>query len=211
MCVSPEASFTAALVLAGMGYAAIREAPTKKLLLLALIPCIFAAQQFFEGVVWLELKNIISPSIWTNFAKYFYLLIAFGLWPIWIPFSLFFNETDKFKKVFLFCILILGIITAFEILRWVPIWDVTANALKSRIRYEGRDPFQIKAIYALIILIPCFLSSVRYMWVFGLLIAFSYLATEYFYTYSFTSVWCFFAAIMSASIYSIIKCNRETV
>ena len=209
MCFSPEASFAAAAVLSGLGYASLKAAKTKPLILLGLIPCFFALQQFSEGIVWLNLRDVISSSFLTEMAKNTYLLIAF-LWPFWIPLSLFLNEKNSIKKKFLFLFLILGMIAFLSISFYALPIQKTYPAIKGNsIQYGSLAPFYTKVIYALIILIPCFISSLRYMWAFGLFIVLSFAIAEMFYSYAFASVWCFFVAIISFSIYFIIKSNRN--
>jgi urea transporter len=58
--------------------------------------------------------------------------------------------------------------------------------------------------YLITIIMPFFVSSVRRMWVFGVLIAVSCIVTGIFFAQYMTSVWCFFAAIISIIVYWIL-------
>jgi hypothetical protein len=60
-------------------------------------------------------------------------------------------------------------------------------------------------LYPLVVLAPNFISSIKNMWIFGVLIVLGYFLAEYYYSITFISVWCFFAAIVSLFIYKIIK------
>ena len=73
MCFSAEASFTSSAVLALIGYASIKAAPSKSKLFLAAIPCFFALQQFSEGIIWLNLRGDIAPSFLTLAAQILFL------------------------------------------------------------------------------------------------------------------------------------------
>ncbi|MFY7803698.1 MAG: hypothetical protein ACOVQ7_09740, partial [Limnoraphis robusta] len=55
--------------------------------------------------------------------------------------------------------------------------------------------------YLFIIVIPFFLSSQNWLRCFGLIILISFLLAQAFYFITFVSVWCFFAAILSGSLY----------
>jgi hypothetical protein len=68
MCFSANASFAASGVLAAVGAASIRETKTKRGLLYAFIPLIFAIQQFVEGLQWLT-----RPGAWSVFLAYGFL------------------------------------------------------------------------------------------------------------------------------------------
>jgi hypothetical protein len=63
--------------------------------------------------------------------------------------------------------------------------------------------------YAAATIAPLFVSSVRRMWLFGTLIATSFVVTGIFYAEYLTSVWCFFAALISVSIYWVLIESRS--
>ncbi len=60
-------------------------------------------------------------------------------------------------------------------------------------------------VYLMTVTLPCFASSVRYMWIFGVGISASLLATMYFFPYTIGSVWCFWAALLSALTIVIVR------
>ncbi|NLL89783.1 MAG: hypothetical protein GX226_01560, partial [Dehalococcoidales bacterium] len=49
-----------------------------------------------------------------------------------------------------------------------------------------------------------FISSVKRMWVFGVLIAVACIVTGIFFSQFLTSIWCFFAAVISVIVYWIL-------
>lgn len=59
--------------------------------------------------------------------------------------------------------------------------------------------------YLITTIVPFFVSSARRMWVFGILIAVSCIVTGFFFSQYLTSVWCFFAAIISIIVYWILR------
>jgi hypothetical protein len=62
-------------------------------------------------------------------------------------------------------------------------------------------------LYLASTLIPMFLSTLRWAWIYGIMILFAYLISVYLLAYAFVSVWCFFSAIASLFIYLLIHKN----
>ena len=103
MCFSPEASFTSGGILLVVGAASLSKVSSKKKIVLASTPLIFAIQQLSEGVLWLTInkpENYVLQQVST------YLFTAFGqiFWPIWVP------ETEIVRRRILWAFLGLGVI-----------------------------------------------------------------------------------------------------
>lgn len=210
MCFSAEASFSAAALLTVVGGLCIKKSSSKSDLLLSAIPFLFAIQQFSEGIIWLHSLEYLSSSIWPSLAQFIFLVIAFAVWPIWIPFSLLASETIPWKKFIMLIMLLLGVIDSYINLHESRLPEMTHSIMEHSIRYAINIPLIGKVTYAAIILIPCFISSLRYMKLFGLLIALGWLVADYMYFHNFTSVWCFFAAWVSFLVYLAIR-SRQNV
>ncbi len=82
MCFSAEASFSAAALLAAVGYATVSDTKNKQELCLAAIPFIFAMQQFAEGLLWVAITYDMMNSVLGLIGKYIFLFIAFVNWPL---------------------------------------------------------------------------------------------------------------------------------
>ncbi|BBD55635.1 DUF6629 family protein [Planktothrix agardhii] len=87
MCFSATASFTASFSLSVLGVATPTQTTSKKQLLLATFPLLFAIQQFFEGVVWLNLDNQSSRVYYIGI--YVFLVFATAFWLIICPISVY--------------------------------------------------------------------------------------------------------------------------
>lgn len=59
--------------------------------------------------------------------------------------------------------------------------------------------------YGAIATLSLMVSSLKNAVLYGLIVGTLFLLALYFYSYAFASVWCFFAAICSLTIYKIIK------
>jgi hypothetical protein len=171
---------------------------------LALIPLLFAVQQFSEGILWLTLQTGNTQTTLTYLADSLFKIFAFLVWPIWIPLSLFALEKSGWRKNVLFLFLCAGILLAFfHLVHFLTHDPMTTRIVNNSIQYrQNEGPAWL---YASIVLIPCFLSRVKYVWLFGLLGVISWAAAQIFYQATFTSVWCFFAALISVMIYIIVS------
>lgn len=207
MCFSSEASFTAAVLLGAIGSATLKINNSKSFLFLAAIPILFSIQQLSEGLVWLNLDQHIFSAETALVAQSLYLFLAFFIWPIWIPLSLALTEKTLWRRNLMYAVLGCGIVLSILNLTYALNQNITVRIIDHSLQYSGRVPDQA-IIYPLIILIPIFLSSLKHMWIYGGLITLAYLIADYSYSTNFVSVWCFFAAIVSLSLYKIIKDNQ---
>ena len=208
MCFSTEASFTAAALLAGFGAATIAKVKKPSLYLLAIIPCLFALQQFSEGLIWYNFRYQPLPSWLLTGSIYTYLFFAFLVWPVWIPLAFWIPQGKGLRRILLFAIFLCGI--ALSVLNALAGLQghVGAEVSIRSIQYTGSAPEQL-LLYPLVVLAPCFISDLKNAAQFGFLIVTAYLIADYIYENNLTSVWCFFSAIASLFVYKIIKDNQS--
>jgi Family of unknown function (DUF6629) len=203
MCFSATASFTSAALIGGVGIASLKKAKSRSLLLLTLIPFLFALQQASEGVVWLSMEGIVAYIPYGDTAKSIFLLFAFTIWPIWIPLSFYLAEEEKTRKGLLLLVLAAGLILAvFNLFKGAP-QNIDVMQLDRSLRYLGELPDE-SYLYIPIVVLPAFITSLRRAWLFGLLILVAAIGVDYLYEKVFVSVWCFLAAIISLSLYAIV-------
>lgn len=209
MCFSAEASFTAAILLATTGAATLKKAAFKEEIFLAVIPLFFAVQQFSEGLVWLYLTNGEgSRESWIH-AGQFYLFFAFGVWPFWIPLALRQIERIPWRRKLLTLFVTGGALLSFFNLFALFQGNISAEIVGHSIQYHvQRLPHQT-FLYPLITLTPCFISGLPNAFLYGLIGSISLLIAYYFYTQTVTSVWCFFAALISLFIYTILQRRQK--
>ncbi|CUR33376.1 membrane hypothetical protein [Planktothrix tepida PCC 9214] len=60
-----------------------------------------------------------------------------------------------------------------------------------------------KYLYLLVISVPFLISSQRLLVIFGIVVILSFILADSFYQTTFISVWCFFAAALSSSLWII--------
>jgi len=208
MCFSAGASFTSGVVLTVIGLACLKRTDHPSQQLFAAIPLLFGVQQFSEGVLWKVLPEPNDLSTQMMFT-YIYLFFAQVLWPVWIPLSILMLEKHetrkKIQKVFLASGLMVSIYMAYCLLAF----EAEARIEGHHITYIQNYPSIFRGygtvLYALATVAPPFFSHISRMWIFGTTIVISYVVSAIFYEHYVLSVWCFFSAIISLSIYLIIR------
>jgi len=201
MCFSAEASFAASSALA-VGSVAISRLPKDKAgVPLSLFPAVFAAHQFVEGVIWLYHDGVL-PDAYKSAAVYAYAMIAYVLWPIFVPLSAYLLERDKRRRgIMLFCQAI-GLGVGLSLLVAFVRDGVVVTADCCSLSYYVNAPFVLTAPYLVAVAVPFLASSRKSLVLFGAGVAAScaaaLIATS---AATFPSVWCFFAALLSAGLY----------
>lgn len=207
MCFSSTASFTAAAALVPMGVLAVRRVHRQgqpERLPLAVTPWLFALQQFSEGVVWAD----PTPGV-TRAAALLYLLFAYALWPAWMPWlALRFGASrlGSGRRRLLQLLHPLGIL--FGLTLWLPL-ALDPRGLQLRevggsLQYGTTflagglvSHSQGSGLYLLLVGLPLLLVPSWRLRLFALLVLLSFGVAQIAYLYAFTSVWCYFAALLS--------------
>ncbi len=200
MCFSAPASFIASGGLAVLGGASFVVAK-KEDKFLALIPLIFAVQQFSEGIQWLHLNGGSSSP----FVAYFFLFFAYIVWPIYVPACVLLLDKEKHKIIQWF--LFLGIIVAVYSLVMLMMQSLEVQRVNACITYNFTIPFGnfFDIAYLSAVFVPLFISSREIFRWFGVVVAFLAIISWLFFAFAFTSVWCFFAAIVSSMFFVYIS------
>ena len=209
MCYSAEASFAASGVLAASSIAISRLPKEKACIPLSLFPAIFAAHQFSEGIVWLNQDGIL-PDAYKSGAVYAYILIAFVLWPIFVPFSVYLMESKRRRRIIILICQALGLWVGFTLLFRIirdPI-EVSADCCGLSYQVNALDIFL--GPYLVAVSLPFLASSRKNLVLFGAAITVSCITAALVSSAtSLPSVWCFFAAILSSGLYLHFRIEAE--
>lgn len=207
MCFSATASFTAGITLSALGVATLRQLPSRREFLLGMFPLLFGIQQFSEGLVWLTLGQPSLNSI-NSVVTYGFLFFATGVWPILCPLSVYLVEDNIFKRKTILGIGIVGIGFGIFIFASVVTHGVEAEKFSGNLLYNlSFIPFYElnKYLYIIITALPFVIANDKRLKIFGAIAMFSFGVAELFYQVTFVSVWCFFAAILSAVLYFVVR------
>ena len=210
MCFSAQASFTAAAVLSVIGIASVYKAKTNTLRLFACTPLFFALQQAFEGIVWIGINNNTATTLHTA-ATYGFVFFAGIFWPIWIPSIIYALETQASAKKLLIFPFISGVsiasISTYMIIALGPVAHITQNHLAYD-KNASHVPFLfilvLYGVYALAAITPFFITNIHTMPLIGTLLLLSFISSSISAWASFGSIWCFFAALISALMYIVV-------
>ncbi len=198
MCFSLEASFAASAVLAATGVVTLKKS-TSATRMYAAIPFLFAIQQFFEGLQW----HALAHGTGSLFYAYGFLFFAYILWPVYIPLGVLRMETDVKRIMHLRIFSLIGAVVSGVLLYTLTSRPFDIIVLQHHISYENTVPFRVVlgVLYVLATSGACLLSSHKWVRVFGITTFIAALATALVVFHAFTSVWCFFSAILSILIY----------
>lgn len=214
MCFSTSASFGAGAVLSIIGFISLKKVTNVKQVFFAGIPLIFAIQQFSEGILWITLKHQEFELI-QKIVTYVFLFFAQILWPIWVPVSIILLKKGSDHKIILQFLVIVGVITSAYLTSALLLFPVHAKVVEHHIVYVQEYPlahyYYIGTLYVIATIVPPFFSEIKYMWLLGTIIFISCLITFLFYENYLVSVWCFFASIISLSVFGILRAMNKNL
>lgn len=207
MCFSANASLGAGVVLTVIGIASMKKAQHPSQLLFTSIPLLFGVQQLAEGILWLTIPNPAYAAT-QKIATCFYLFFAHVLWPMCIPLSIALLEANTVKRKIQKYLAVAGCVVGLYLAYCLFAFHVEAKIVGHHITYMLEYPRGLRiyfyVLYGLVTILPPFFSNIRRMWWLGLSILVSYIIAAIFYEHYVLSVWCFFAAIISLSVYAIV-------
>ncbi len=208
MCFSARMSFLAAGLLVSIAIATYRKIREFNEIPFASIPLAFAIQQALEGALWLLLNQGTHPGL-TALCMYGFLGFAVVFWPVFIPFALILIEHHPLRRAIMGFCLIMGSTWSLASLWYLIHVGATVQIQSHHIAYtlpgfESITGLQLLILYSCIVLTPFLVSSDFVLRLVGCLIGVSCLISYLVWYYYFTSIWCFFAAIISLAIYAVI-------
>jgi hypothetical protein len=178
MCFSPEADFTAGVVVAGVGVETLRRVRARRELIVGALPLLFGIHQLVEGFVWLGLRGQVSSGL-GDAAKEAYVVYAHAVLPVIVPFGFMLLEPDHRRSRWMWPLVCLGLVLGVYLL-----WQITAYPVGAReearcIDYTTHTPNDvlIGAIYVVVTCGPALLSSRRHLRWFGVVCLIGVIAT----------------------------------
>lgn len=212
MCYSAPASFSAAAVLAISGYFTLKTIKSSRYLPIALIPCGFALQQAAEGMVWLNIP--LQNGDWLAYLNvWIFAFFSFVLWPFWVPLAFSTAEKDPKRKWMMQNLLMVGVAIAIfnaylGIIHGIRV-DMTCNSLaysSSGISYAFY--YGITVFYVACTIGPMLLSTLKGIAVVGILGLIAFILCFVIQRETFSSLWCFYAALINCGLWWVLKNNR---
>ncbi len=212
MCFSAGASFAGGVIISAIGVATVRKVHKPSQLIFASIPLFFGVQQLIEGTLWLTLPLPEYGTI-QKLSTFLFLIMADVVWPFMIPLSVLFMEENRKKKGYLWALLVLGLILSTYYTICLLMFNVNPRIESFHIKYYNDFPKVFAnpafAVYLIATITPLFISSIKRTHLLGGLMFLSCVITAIFFRQYLTSVWCFFAALISAVIYWILRDSKN--
>ena len=214
MCFSATGSFSVAAVLGAVGVVSTGQKKADVHRLLAATPLLFAVQQVAEGMVWRTMNapteatlHLVSVAVFLGFALVVY--------PIWSPLALFLAERDARRRKILGALLAFGVCVSTYagalLLHQQPVARIASHSITYD--YDKVGSGVVLALYlpgyVLPTVLPFFISTMNKSKVMGSVLVFGLIATFVIKRQALTSVWCFFAAVMSGVIVLSVSAEHK--
>ncbi len=205
MCFSATASFVASGALVASSVAIARIPKPKSAIPLAMVPAIFAAHQFIEGLMWLNHRSSLADN-YSSVAVYAFLLIALVLLPIFVPFSVYVLESGRIRRIIILLCQFAGIYVGLTNLVIIIRGPVNASVVGHSFAYTINMPDILFASYLISVIIPFLVSSNKKLVIWGVTLAASSAVSGFIAsTGTLPSVWCFSVAILSLFLYLFFR------
>jgi len=202
MCFSASVSFAASAFVAGAGALALRETRTATERPLASVPLLFALQQCVEGVLWLLLPQVGTAST-SHLLVQVYAFFIGVVWPMAIPLGILLIEPDRLRKRLMMAVFAIGVIVAIGTFIIILRYGVDVAVVNHCLVYT--NPFGggllVRSAYVIATCAAYFVSSHKTVRWIGVAMVGGFGVAYSFYHLNWPSVWCFFAALVSALIY----------
>jgi hypothetical protein len=209
MCFSPEADFTAGVVIAGVGVGTLHRVRARRELIVGALPLLFGIHQLVEGFVWLALRGEVSTGL-GDAAKQAYIIFAHAVLPIIVPFGFMLIEPNRRRARWMWPLVCLGLGMGIYLLWQVTAFPVGAQEDAHCIDYTTHTPNDvlIGSLYVVATCGPALISSRRYLRWFGLVSVVGVIATALVRVDELTSLWCVYVALVSVLILEHFRRQR---
>ena len=191
-----------------LGVVTLKKAERKAEIPFAMIPLLFGVQQIIEGMLWLSFR-FEAPSLNVTMT-YAFTLFSHVLWPMYVPFAIGLVETVAWRKKAIWAFRVIGIAVGLYLLYLVVRFPVTSK-VEEHIVYVSPHFYKapMMALYLAATCAGAFFSSHKIINLFGVLALLLFMVAYWVHAVAFFSIWCFFAAILSAVIYLHFKFGNE--
>jgi hypothetical protein len=215
MCFSAAGSFAVSGLLSGVGAVSFRRKVVRPYRMLAAIPFLFAVQQAAEGVVWLTIPRPSEAGV-QRIAATIFLGCALIVWPVWLSFSLRRVERVPERRRILGALGWTGVVVAVSASVLLALRPPDVAIAGHSIHYDragGGSSASLNAflilLYAIPTVVPFFVSTMRLGRTIGATLIISLIVTAFAERDALTSVWCFFAALLSVLIVLSLDAEKK--
>lgn len=201
MCFSPEADLVAGAVVGAIGVDALRRSRCRQELPLAALPLMLAGHQLVEAFVWWGRRGDL-PAAMGDAAMWAYLLFAFAVLPVLVPWAGRAVEPDPGRRRRMTAFVVIGFGVSGVLLWSLLSGPVAAELADRHIAYAVHVPAGgwVVAGYVAVTCLSLMGSSHRFVRIFGAVNLGAAVVLAWSIPSGFTSLWCVCAALSSAVI-----------
>jgi hypothetical protein len=193
---------------------ALRESKTGTQRTIALMPILFGVQQGAEGVLWLSLLHPEHGHL-KQVAMYTFLTFAELVWPLYVPLITLLAEPDRQRKKLIGFLLCFGVALVLSLIYGMAAYPVDASLREGHIYYDLQYSLTGYWYFGLLYFLPTIvaplLSHYRLFVLLGFALLVSYVVSRVFYNPYVVSIWCYFATVVSAIAFAIVRKMKEEV
>lgn len=201
MCFSAQADLVGGTVVALLGVDALRHVRQRREIAIAALPLLLGAHQLVETFVWWGLQGHVAEQV-GEVATWIYLLIAFVVLPLYLPFAIWRMELTASRRRLIAPLMGVGIAVSAVLLLAMVEGPVSAALESNHIAYDTGITYGgiIVLAYVIVTCGPLLLSGYRYVVAFGMVNLVAVVVLAMLARSGFASLWCAWAAVTSGMI-----------
>jgi hypothetical protein len=195
-------NFTLSGAIAIVGILTLRKVSTPNEVVFASLPLLFALHQFTQGFVWLGMYGLIEPRA-LHMAEDIFVFYAQGFLQFLVPFALWLIEPSGIRKSLIVILTIAGGLLMVYTMWGLSLQPTSVSIENNALVYLNpwTDKLWVALIYVLTTCGSLILSSSIAIQLFGWLNLIGLTVIYLLKPYAFTSIWCLYAAAVSALLY----------
>ena len=202
VCFSAQGDLIGGVVLAGIGFDALRHVHRRHdHLALAALPLLLAGHQVDEAFVWWGLQGHVAPGI-GRVATWIYLLFAFVVLPVYVPLAVFALEPPGRRRALIAGLIGLGAVVSAVLCAAMVSGPVTAKLGDHHVSYGIGLPagLLVVAAYVTVTCGAVMFSGYHRLAVFGVVNLLAVAVLARWTIDGFASLWCGWAALTAGVI-----------
>ncbi|HEY8202861.1 MAG TPA: DUF6629 family protein [Actinomycetota bacterium] len=201
MCFSPEADLVGGIAIGAIGVDTLRHRRRRREIPIASLPMLLATHQLVETFVWWGLAARV-PAEAGRVALWAYLLFAFCVLPVLVPFSVMSVEPDGRRRRLMKLFGAAGAAVAAVLLASLLQAGPSAAIGRAHIAYSVHVPAGglVVAVYIVATCGPFLFSGYPHALAFGVLNLAAALVLAWAIPNGFASIWCGWAAVTAGAI-----------
>ena len=202
MCFSPQGDLAGGIVVVAIGVDALRHVKGRsEYVALAALPIVLGLHQVDEAFVWWGLQGHVARGI-GQLAMWIYLVVALVVLPILVPMLVTFLEPTPRRRWRIVPFTVVGVVAAAVLLEAMLVGHPGARLARYHLAYTIglRHGILVIGLYIVATCGPFLVAGYRSFFWFGVANLGAVVTLALLCADGFTSLWCFYAALVSGAI-----------